>query len=1305
MSSSSDPPDPSTTANDESMEVLAHVLTQDAVQTVAQHEHAKTEKKKQATKRKSNSGKIETIYEDVDLLAQCSSHLKEQHTYMESMEPDLGDPIKMRRHIQQLMKSNYLLQQAIDSKTKSISQAANNTAGKKRAKAAHAKVTKQKKQEERDAMMQRSVLMKGANSFKVFTESMKQLKSGTASNVSKSVIAEQPLKEAAASSVGDVTVRKRIKLTGKSDNTVDDGAKEKSVPEPSIPRPENGRLMYKPQEAANIGYNLMNDNSFNRAEKKAFKEKMISSGRVPIQYTALNNLIKNHGGPGKPHAKDTWDAKGREEIMPIEDLVAARKAKIEGYTGTGWCQDDTAKVLTARVKSNLEAKGLDASNAKPPSKDTVAAYHTALQEADPTIVERSCNTKAVNRKVAETSERACLANTSAIIGEMFYVQPNVNLIPLSNRFDESRASPGAIRARELYAQAHGVPPRSVHAIDPSMVTNQDDMAAIYGNFNGDGSCSGQPNQKQMMLVDRDAANDPSYNVHNNNKDDSQELNGIKIRATNVISAAGYAASCFIQVLGFTDAEMPPSLVPNGLIVLKIRGLSADGSVNPLSETYGFVVLVRKGANVETEMFKVHTEIVVEPFIDKLRALKKCTDPKNIPRYLQALLSCDGGGTQLNAMCDEESLTRKVERKETQLKLGKNPSTVIQPNDTGRGHCLFRHWIKALTDTDVPSVFIIDGFLEAIQCLRDEGKLVISAKKITCMTKMISRLPTVLHKSFTPTTIYNSFAIPGFTDSSRQCPDLDKLFNTYKGNLTIEKRERWEKILPILIRSYCTKGHFVETAAKDEFRELGVPVDTDENGTEHILPESFETQLTRQRTTTLTNPGVSSRLSGANARIAEQERQRIEIVEETRWRTDELEKNYQYEAKLHKLQGRVADSDRSLLMSDVVNDKLIEFIAKEGGKARSFVRVRSMVSQKDRSFKAPTQDRVGGNVVNLKASLAKTSQQLALDKKEDCWCLRALQLIGSPVVLTAVASPPEEETPAEEPERTSALSRSVFINTHDILQLNQNSFLENPNLVSQLRTCLAECNLQTVCDATYRQSEALVRVLPQRLQALISVLPSTAHHSWAFAAFKDNLYPICQTLALLGQVLRHAEGADAADGCLLAPFRVGQYSLPLSNDDTKSLQGVGLYVDSSSNKFRQAMIAPSFDKKYAADLKNAGTNPPPNNLSRKYPTNLPPNADQGGYNGRFQELEMCAGIMINANRNNKVLTNTDGTGVLHWSNRTMTKLNGLSGQGSIQTRQINLICSMFECAYALMIGSTEYIFDGPVFRQFLGPIKM
>ena len=110
MSSSSDPPDPSTTANDESMEVLAHVLTQDAVQTVAQHEHAKTEKKKQATKRKSNSGKIETIYEDVDLLAQCSSHLKEQHTYMESMEPDLGDPIKMRRHIQQLMKSNYLLQ-------------------------------------------------------------------------------------------------------------------------------------------------------------------------------------------------------------------------------------------------------------------------------------------------------------------------------------------------------------------------------------------------------------------------------------------------------------------------------------------------------------------------------------------------------------------------------------------------------------------------------------------------------------------------------------------------------------------------------------------------------------------------------------------------------------------------------------------------------------------------------------------------------------------------------------------------------------------------------------------------------------------------------------------------------------------------------------------------------------------------------------------------------------------------------------------------------------------------------------------
>ena len=70
----------------------------------------------------------------------------------------------------------------------------------------------------------------------------------------------------------------------------------------------------------------------------------------------------------------------------------------------------------------------------------------------------------------------------------------------------------------------------------------------------------------------------------------------------MIAASGHYASAFVQVLNFTEAEMPVHKVPNGIIVLKVRGLSPDGGVNPHSQTSGFLVLVRKGTNIETECF-------------------------------------------------------------------------------------------------------------------------------------------------------------------------------------------------------------------------------------------------------------------------------------------------------------------------------------------------------------------------------------------------------------------------------------------------------------------------------------------------------------------------------------------------------------------------------------------------------------------------------------------------------------------------------------------------------------------------------
>ena len=52
--------------------------------------------------------------------------------------------------------------------------------------------------------------------------------------------------------------------------------------------------------------------------------------------------------------------------------------------------------------------------------------------------------------------------------------------------------------------------------------------------------------------------------------------------------------------------------------MRLKGLSADGAINPHSDSYGYLVFVRKGNNVETAMFaKFINEIATEPFIDVL----------------------------------------------------------------------------------------------------------------------------------------------------------------------------------------------------------------------------------------------------------------------------------------------------------------------------------------------------------------------------------------------------------------------------------------------------------------------------------------------------------------------------------------------------------------------------------------------------------------------------------------------------------------------------------------------------------------
>ena len=80
------------------------------------------------------------------------------------------------------------------------------------------------------------------------------------------------------------------------------------------------------------------------------------------------------------------------------------------------------------------------------------------------------------------------------------------------------------------------------------------IAIMYTNFKGFGSCSGNPNQKETMLVSQRAVDDPGHGVYCI-KNDSQRFNGIKSFLTSLVAARGHHGVTSAKVLVFTENDV------------------------------------------------------------------------------------------------------------------------------------------------------------------------------------------------------------------------------------------------------------------------------------------------------------------------------------------------------------------------------------------------------------------------------------------------------------------------------------------------------------------------------------------------------------------------------------------------------------------------------------------------------------------------------------------------------------------------------------------------------------------------------
>ena len=431
---------------------------------------------------------------------------------------------------------------------KKMVSSANNTSTKKQAQQAHSKVTKKQRQESASHALQMQRLMKG-NPSKTLQLSLKRAKDTIQS-------IRQPSSTSAVSAGTNQTSSSSstLALAPRSRQTTND---EDSI-EIRFPRPENGALMYGPQEAVNNMWHAFADNP-GRKYADQYKQGLIDKMLVPVQRTQLNKLLRDHGGPGKPMANLFWNSKGRPNTIEYDALV--HQFRDTKRIGKGWSWAETKAAILQARKSKLDEQGIDTSLIKDPAKATVDAYHSALMSSVGVSV-RACASKSAYREAGETSQRNMLTNTGGILTARCYVAASKEGIPLEYRFDESKASQSAIEARAIYAEAAGVPPQAVEFSPRILVTNQDDMSVIYDDFTGQGN-DGNPGETERMLVDM-SENNNSYGVHNSSiPNGTKKFNGQKMRLTTLMGACGNIGSVFVQLLNFTEDEMPTDKVPNG----------------------------------------------------------------------------------------------------------------------------------------------------------------------------------------------------------------------------------------------------------------------------------------------------------------------------------------------------------------------------------------------------------------------------------------------------------------------------------------------------------------------------------------------------------------------------------------------------------------------------------------------------------------------------------------------------------------------------------------------------------------------
>lgn len=600
----------------------------------------------------------------------------------------------------------------------------------------------------------------------------------------------------------------------------------------NYPMPENG-IMFSPTEVWKILH--FATEKFGKRAKRQIMNQMIDKKQVGVKNEKALYQIYN-----KKRSNDCppyWNAKGRKRFVSVIGLSNFVHEKAKGGSIT-FGRHELSELVNRGKEQLFKSKGLaQTSSSCTASPNTHDRYkrETALMgviQGDLSVC-TSDNLTTEVRLVAGKSMRSVTSYIMSVCNSHFLIGDPPKDSPFAQLRDKLEV--GALKTIYLLENALRVP---VYPIRPENVLSTDDTTEyiFYGARNA---------KEPWKIVGLSARKNRGHNSFNHADPTNAKYGGFRIKIAVTISAAVQMARLVLVLSGLSEEELSMSQneISNhrGMCVMKVEGLSLNGTVCPNSTDYGYIILMLKHSKSEEARHSFYDEIVLQEFIkaNLLRQRSILGLPLDYPRNEDDSVATwrDGDISQLNALIKSGRLEDSSKEFVQYMKQSASRSKDEQAADKSPIFKIIHKLNKTFTSKDKPNSQIQSMVAHKLEL---DARIHLKSDNRKALLDFVGQIGAILIHAATPKNIKKGFVEIGMIDKETEtCPDIDKMLATLTRELTVEDATLLENNFSQLLQIQIEAGHISD----HDYDRLGFP---DDIGSDGVITKRYSGHDSRKR---------------------------------------------------------------------------------------------------------------------------------------------------------------------------------------------------------------------------------------------------------------------------------------------------------------------------------------------------------------------------------------------------------------------------------------------------------------------------